>query len=213
MLRSHIDHLVVTAPSLDIGVEYVRKALGVSPQPGGQHVRMGTHNCLLKLGEALFLEVISVDPAVPPPPRPRWFQMDEEESIQVPRLATWVVRTTDISAALAASPVVSGYAMPMSRGDFSWIISLPRNGSLPLQGIAPTIIQWQGPHPASRLQDSGCSLVRLEGFHARADKVRTMLDAIGFQGAFSVSALRLGASAQLIAHIQTPAGTRQLPAL
>jgi Glyoxalase-like domain len=211
MLRSHIDHLVVTAPTLDIGVEYVREALGVSPQTGGQHVRMGTHNCLLKLGDALFLEVLSIDPAAPHPPRPRWFQLDEEESVQAPRLATWVVRTTDITAALVASPVVSGYATPMSRGDLSWTISIPRNGSLPLQGVAPTIIQWQGPHPASRLQESGCSLVRLEGFHARADKVTAMLDAIGFQGAFTVSPLPSGATAKLVAHIQTPAGTRQIP--
>jgi hypothetical protein len=211
MLRSHIDHLVVTAPSLDIGVEYVREALGVSPQPGGQHVRMGTHNCLLKLGEALYLEVLSVDPGAPPPPRARWFQLDEEESVKAPRLATWVVRTNDIAAALMASPVVSGYAMPMTRDDLSWTISIPRNGSLPLQGIAPTMIQWQGPHPASRLPDSGCSLVRLEGFHARADKVTAMLEAIGFQGAFSVSPLLPGASAKLVAHIQTPSGPRVLP--
>ncbi|MFL6579559.1 MAG: VOC family protein [Burkholderiales bacterium] len=213
MLRSHIDHLVITAPSLDTGVEYVRDALGVSPQAGGQHIRMGTHNCLLKLGDALFLEVISIDPAAPPPARPRWFQLDEEESVKAPRLATWVVRTTDISAAIVASPVVSGYAMPMTRDDLSWTISIPRNGSLPLQGVAPTMIQWQGPHPASRLQESGCSLVRLEGFHARADKVTAMLEAIGFQGTFTVSPLPSGASAKLVAHIQTPAGTRQIPPL
>jgi hypothetical protein len=211
MLRSHIDHLVVTAPSLDIGAEYVREALGVSPQPGGQHLRMGTHNCLLKLGEALYLEVISVDPAAPPPLRARWFQLDEEESVKAPRLATWVVRTNDIGAALMASPVVSGYATPMTRDDLSWTISIPRNGSLPLQGIAPSMIQWQGPHPASRLHDSGCSLVRLEGFHARADKVTAMLEAIGFQGAFTVSPLLPGASAKLVAHIQTPSGPRVLP--
>jgi hypothetical protein len=211
MLRSHIDHLVVTAPSLDIGVEYIHEALGVSPQAGGQHVRMGTHNCLLKLGDALFLEVLSIDPGAPAPPRPRWFQLDEDESVKTPRLATWVVRTTDISASLAASPVVSGYAVPMTRGDLSWTISIPRNGSLPLQGIAPTMIQWHCPHPASRLQESGCSLVRLEGFHARAEKVTAMLDAIGFQGAFTVSPLPSGATAKLVAHIKTPAGIRQIP--
>jgi len=211
MLRSHIDHLVVTAPSLDLGVEFVREALGVSPQKGGQHVRMGTHNCLLKLCDALFLEVLSIDPAAPPPPRPRWFQLDEEESVAVPRLATWVVRTTDISAALVASPVVSGYAMPMTRDDLSWTISIPRNGSLPLQGVAPTMIQWHCPHPANGLHESGCSLVRLEGFHARADKVTAMLDAIGFQGAFTVSPLPSGATGKLVAHIQTPGWTRQIP--
>jgi hypothetical protein len=211
MLRSHIDHLVVTAPSLAAGVEYVREALGVAPQAGGEHTLMGTHNCLLKLGEALFLEVLCVNPAAPAPNRPRWFQLDEAESVLQPRLATWVVRTTDIKAALAASPVVSGYVTPMSRGELSWLITIPRNGGLPLQGVAPTIIQWQCPHPAVQMTDSGCSLLRLEGFHPRARKVQSMLEAIGFQGEFSVSALPAGDQAHLVAYIQTPAGMRRLP--
>lgn len=214
MLRSQIDHLVITAPSLATGVEYVRDVLGVTPQAGGKHPAMGTHNCLLKLGDTVFLEVLCVDPDAPAPDRPRWFQLDEEESVQEPRLATWVVRTTDIKAALTASPVVSGYVTPMSRGDLNWHITLPRNGSLPLQGVAPTLIQWeqQVTHPAGRLAESGCSLLKLEGFHPRADKVREMLDAVGFIGDFSISPLPAGAVPYLVAHIQTPAGPRRLPA-
>lgn len=213
MLHSHIDHLVVTAPTLESGVEYVREALGVAPQPGGEHSRMGTHNCLLKLGEKAYLEVLAVNPAAPAPNRPRWFQLDEPESVQVPRLRTWVVRTTDIQAALAASPVVSGYVTPMTRGELNWLITIPRNGSLPLQGVAPTLIQWQVGHPASALTDRGCLLQRLEGFHARAQKVRDMLDAIGFQGEFSVCSPPPDEPAHLVACIQTPTGLRRLPPL
>jgi hypothetical protein len=212
MLRSYMDHLVITAPSLAVGVEYVRETLGIAPEPGGEHPSMGTHNCLLKLGETAFLEVLCVNPAAPAPNRPRWFQLDEADAAGAPRLATWVVRTTDIKAALAASPVVSGFVTPMSRGELNWLITLPRNGSLPLQGVAPTLIQWQGPHPAVRLTDSGCALLRLEGFHPRAEKVRTMLDAIGFQGEFAVSPSLPGERPHLVAHIQTPAGPRRLPA-
>jgi hypothetical protein len=211
MLRSHMDHLVVTAPSLAIGVEYVREALGVAPEPGGEHESMGTHNCLLKLGDTVFLEVLCVNPAAPAPNRPRWFQLDEADSSDGPCLATWVVRTSDVKAALAASPVVSGFVTPMSRGELNWLITLPRNGGLPLQGVAPTMIQWQGAHPAGRLTDSGCSLLRLEAFHPRAEKVRAMLEAIGFQGEFSVSRPPPGERAHLIAHIQTPTGVRTLP--
>lgn len=102
MLRSFLDHLVVTAPTLAIGTEYVRDALGVTPEQGGEHVRMGTHNCLLKLGDSIYLEVIAVNPDAPPPKQLRWFELDEAESNEVPRLATWVVRTNDIKAALTA---------------------------------------------------------------------------------------------------------------
>ncbi len=210
MLRSFLDHLVVTAPSLSTGVDYVNKALGVAPEPGGEHMRMGTHNSVLKLGDAIYLEVIAVNPDAPAPKQPRWFELDEEESNEVPRLATWVVRTNDIKAALLASPVVSGYAIPMSRGSLNWTITIPRNGSLPLQGVAPTMIQWQDAHPAGSMKDSGCSLIRLEGFHPRAEKVSAMLKAIGFQGDFSVSSLPSGEQPYLIAHIQTPGGVRQL---
>ena len=210
MLRSHIDHLVVTAPDLDTGAAWVRETLGVEPGPGGTHVRMGTHNRLLRLGKSAYLEVIAVDPAATGPGRPRWFGLDELEPGADPRLATWVIRTTNIQSALAASPVVSGYVTPMSRGDLNWQIAVPRNGGLPLQGVAPTLIQWQDRHPAASLEESGCVLLRLAGFHSRAEKVQAMLDAVGFQGEFSISPLRVGDVPHLVAHIETPAGIRLL---
>lgn len=206
MLRSHIDHLVVTAPDLGAGAAWLRDILGVEPEPGGSHARMGTHNRLLRLGKAAYLEVIAIDPAAPDPGRPRWFGLDELEPGALPRLATWVVRTTDIQSALAASPVVSGYVTPMSRGELNWQITVPRNGGLPLQGIAPTLIQWQDRHPAAVMPESGCTLLRLEGFHPRAGKVQAMLGAIGFQGEFSVSPIPAGSPPRLVAHIQTPKG-------
>lgn len=211
-LRSLIDHLVVTAPDLDTGAAWVKSHLGVEPVPGGEHAAMGTHNRLLKLGPASYLEVIAVNPAAPAPARPRWFALDEREPGEPPRLATWVVRTTDIEAAQAASPVVSGYVTPMSRGDLNWRITIPRNGAMPLQGVAPTLIQWQDRHPAAALPESGCVLVRLEAFHPRAEKVQAMLAAIGFHGEFSVSPLPAGESPRLVAHIRTPQATVTLPA-
>jgi len=99
MLQSHMDHIAIIAPSLEDGVEYVRQTLGVSPQAGGEHPRMGTHNCLLKLGEKFYLEVISINPNAPHPNRPRWFQLDEPDPSRLIRLATWIARTDDIYAA------------------------------------------------------------------------------------------------------------------
>ena len=99
----------------------------------------------------------------------------------------------------------------MSRGELNWLITIPKDGSLPLQGLAPTLIQWPpGTHPADTLQDSGCSLIRLEGFHPRADKVGGVLKAIGFQGEFPLSPLPRGERPYLVAHIQTPVGPRRL---
>jgi Glyoxalase-like domain len=211
MARSHLDHITLTAPSLAAGVEYVHQTLGVMPQVGGEHPRMGTHNYFLRLGETVYLEIIAVNPEGAPPKRPRWFQLDELAPEGPPRLTTWVVRTDDISAAVAVSRAPLGAVEPMSRGQFNWLITIPLDGSLPFDGVAPTLIQWPaGSHPTNMLQHSGCSLVRLEGFHAEAESVRRVLDCIGFEGEFSVSPLAPGERPYLVAHIQTPKGIRRL---
>jgi hypothetical protein len=213
MLRSHMDHMAITAPSLEVGAEYVRQTLGVSPQVGGEHPRMGTHNYLLKLGEKFYLEVISINPKAPQPNRPRWFQLDEPDPSQPIRLTTWIARTDDIYAATTASPIPLGEVEPMSRGRMNWLITIPADGSLPLHGIAPTLIQWTaGVHPTLTLQESGCALVHLEGFHPQAKKVSSVLESIGFEGDFRVSALPPDQKPYLVAHIQTPLGLRQLTA-
>jgi hypothetical protein len=208
----HLDHIVITAPDLTAGVELVRHALGVAPEVGGEHPRMGTHNCFLKLGEKVYLEVISANPDASRPGRPRWFQLDQPKSTRTPRLAAWIARTDDIHAAVAASPVSLGNVEPMSRGPLNWLITITEDGSLPLQGVAPMLIQWpSGTHPTSTLRDSGCSLIRLEGFHPEAGKVKSLLESIGFQDEnFSVSHLPAGERPYLVAHIQTPAGPRRL---
>ncbi len=204
MPHSRLDHIVVTAASLDAGAEYVRSALGVEMQPGGEHVRMGTHNCLLRLGEKLFLEVIAANPAAPHPGRPRWFQLDEPESVKAPRLATWVASCGYIHA---LAPEFLGKIETMTRGSFRWLITVPEDGKLPLQGIAPTLIEWRSDlHPAQGLRDLGCSLVRFEGSHPRPEEVTDMLHSIGFDGDFPVS---LG-EPRLAARIRTPAGERRL---
>ncbi|HKQ23993.1 MAG TPA: VOC family protein [Burkholderiales bacterium] len=210
-LRSHIDHIVLTAPSLEIGVAYVRDALGVTPETGGKHPRMGTHNCLLRLGDSLYLEVISIDPAAGNPDRQRWFQLDLERSNAAPRLATWISRTNDICAATAAAMVPLGNIEAMSRGPFKWHITVPANGTLPLDGVAPTLIEWEpDSHPAETLKDFGCALVRLEGFHRQSAEILNMLQSIGFQGPFTVSPISPEESPRLVAYVQTPAGMRQL---
>lgn len=211
MPRCVIDHLTVTAPTLAAGVAHVQEKLGVAMQAGGEHPRMGTHNALLRLGERVFLEVIAVDPAALAPGRPRWFDLDGVTAATPPRLAAWVARTDDIEATTAASPLPLGRVQPMSRGALNWQISIPDDGSRPLEGILPILIQWApGSHPADSLADSGCRLLRLEGFHARADQARKALDAMGFADEYIVSSPPPGAPPHLVAHVQTLHGLRQL---
>jgi len=209
--RCRIDHLVITAPALAIGVELVRRSLGVALQAGGAHPRMGTHNFLLKLGDSIYLEVISPNPEAPRPTRPRWFRLDELESNAPPRLATWVARTTDIRSTLAASSEPLGNVEPMNRGELNWLITIPSDGSLPFEGVAPALIEWgTETHPASRLRDVGCSFVRLEAFHPQGQRISALLKSISVGGDISVVPLPAGERPFLVAHLQTPGGPRQV---
>jgi hypothetical protein len=134
MVRAAIDHLVVTAPSLASGVEYIQSELGVSIEPGGEHPLMGTHNLLLKLDDATYLEVLAINPAAPRPARPRWFDLDH---VTTPGLAAWVARVDDIHAAVAATPLPFGTIERMGRGALSWLITIPEDGRLPGVGRHP----------------------------------------------------------------------------
>jgi len=170
MRPCQLDHIVVTARSLSAGVTWAEAVLGVPLQAGGEHPRMGTHNALLRLGASTYLEVIAVNPAVPAPRRPRWFGLDRLASDASPRLASWVARTEDIEAATSLERSL-GQIEGMSRNDLRWLITIPADGSLLAEGVAPTLIEWQtAQHPALLLPDRGCTLVQLAGFHPDSDR-------------------------------------------
>src|SRR5699024_10880801 len=115
MAVCRIDHIIITAPSLDAGGEWVHACLGASPGGGGGHPRMGTHNRVLRLGDTMYLEVIAVDPGAAAPSRPRWFGLDALSCTARPRLAGWVSRAQDIRAAGAAATEALGRIESMSR--------------------------------------------------------------------------------------------------
>ncbi len=212
MPTCRLDHLTITAPSLDAGAAWAAAVLGVGPQAGGQHVRMGTHNRLLRLGDTTYLEVIAPDPAAPPPQRPRWFALDALSPRSSPALSTWVARTDDIEASLQAAGEPLGTIEPMSRGTLQWRMSIPADGSLPLGGAAPALIEWDGDnHPAANLEDHGLSLERLELIHPEPSRVSRLLRALSLDDdRVSVGAAPQGAPVRLVAHIHTPRGPCRL---
>lgn len=209
--RSCIDHLVVTAPSLSAGMDWVGQRLGLSmlPRLGGEHVRLGTHNALLSLGPQAYLEVIAIDPAAPAPQRPRWFGLDELGADAPPRLAHWVARCEDIGAAAAASPIAPGQIEAMQRGALEWLITIAADGRLACDGLMPSLIQWQTlPHPAASLPPRGALLQRLELRHPRAQALQGALEAIGMDG--TLLRVEAAPTAGLRARIMTAQGERVL---
>ena len=200
-----LDHLAVSALTLEDGVAHVGAALGVRLAPGGQHPHMATHNRLLGLGD-VYLEVIAADPSAQRPASPRWFDLDRFSG--APRLTNWVAACDDLAAELAAGPDGLGLPVALSRGDLRWIMAVPPTGRLPFDGAFPALIQWEGDvHPLQRLPDSGLRLLGLDIVHPQATALRKALS-----GRLEDTRVRIvqGPEKALRASFSTPAGTRRL---
>lgn len=205
-----IDHLVVAAANLDGGAAWLEDRLGVALAQGGKHAAMGTHNRLLRLGPHSYLELIAIDPAAPAPLRPRWFGLDDAATrarlAERPRLLHWVARVPDLNAALAGCPEALGEAIELARDLLRWRISVPSDGLPPLGGLLPALIEWKtDTHPAAGLADTGCELMKLEGFHPDAARVRRALAALGLEHALAVFPCERDEPAGLAAYLRTPA--------
>lgn len=206
-MTTRLDHLIVTAPALGLGVSAVEAALGVRLSPGGQHGLMGTHNALLRLGEGCYLEVIAVDPGAPVPARARWFGLSRP--VPRPTLAHWALASDDIEAWAANLGVAAEELIDMQRGDYRWRITVPADGHLPEGGVVPSLIQWDaGGHPAERLPDAGCSLLALVLAHPEPALLAARLESVDFEDA----RLHIQYAEQpgLKALFGTPAGERWL---
>jgi hypothetical protein len=209
--RASLDHLTVAALTIEQGVAHVQRALGVAVPFGGAHPLMGTHNHLMRLGDGIFLEIIAPDPAVTPQ-RTRWFSLDDplmRASLKsAPRLIHWVARVPDLALALREIEADLGEAVPLTRDAHSWLISVPRNGSMPFEGAFPTLIEWPaGPHPSTRMADLGCRLEQLSIVHPEGDRLSMALAPVMADDRVVVET---GTAIQLRATIRTPNGQCQL---
>ena len=213
-----VDHLVVGAATLEQGVAWCESTLGVTPGPGGRHALMGTHNRLLKIVTPDFvdayLEIIAIDPDAPPPARPRWFGLDgaalQSALRSGPRLLHLVARSTMLDMHRwglitlghpPGDPVAASRDTPAGR--LSWQMLLRDDGGLALAGALPTLIQWQGPHPAQQMPDSGVRLSALS-LHGVPDRVRDLLRLRGVQ-------VLAAAGPAVTATLDTPLGKVVLP--
>ncbi|HSM22810.1 MAG TPA: VOC family protein, partial [Rubrivivax sp.] len=178
------------------------------------HVLFGTHNRLLKIATPAFpqayLEIIAVDPAAPPQRRARWFGLDDPALQQrlaaSPCLIHAVARTETLGAqrrALLAAGLDPGEPVQASRdtpqGRLAWQILVRADGRLLCGGALPTLIQWEGMHPAARMPESGLALraLTLNGVPATA---RELLGLRNVQ-------VQAGLGPALGATLETPLGT------
>ncbi|WP_136798442.1 VOC family protein [Desulfosediminicola ganghwensis] len=213
-----LDHLVIAAHTLEHGVNYVEKQLGVTLPYGGEHPKMGTHNHLARIGNDIFLEIIAINPAVGHLERPRWFNLDDRRMQQslkeCPRLISWVVNTGDLGSLLEGAHCSFGTPEPISRGELSWHFALPADGRLLGGGFLPYLIQWHvDSHPAGRMAEVGLRLKSLTLYHDNPMWLLGMLTSIGADRLVEVKGAS-GAEPQSIrAVFDTPLGEVELSSL
>ncbi len=179
-----IDHLVYAAPDLALASAGIADILGATPTPGGSHVGRGTHNDLLSLGGATYLEVIGPDPAQPAPEGPRPFGID---GLTAPRLVAWCVRPRrrldEIVSEASSAGIVFGAVTAMSRLRpdgvlLEWELTIPQPDG-PFGCALPFVIDWgESVHPTDTLPD-GVRLVGLDVVHPQPQLLRAALDILG----------------------------------
>ncbi|WP_025598916.1 VOC family protein [Burkholderia sp. WSM2230] len=224
-----LDHLVVSARTLDEGAQYVADMLGAEPAGGGAHPSMRTHNRLLNLWGGAYLEVIAIDPHADAThdasqgaaPRPRLFALDDAATRarleNGPYLSHWVVRVDrpkHLPTWQAQYPQRIPPIVPLTRGDFAWGLSVPDDGAFPAwqgvgDGVLPSLIQWDtARHPSTLLPDSGIALKALKGLHPQASTVAAQLQWLG--AAHLIELQTTNGPAALVAEFETPGGLRTL---
>ncbi len=214
-LTTRLDHLVVAAHTLDQGVAYIKDQLGVTIPYGGEHPKMGTHNCLARLGEEIFFEIIAINPDAAQPDHPRWFNLDDPEMQKrlkkQPQLLTWVVNTNDIALLAQKSAYSIGTPERITRGELSWMFGLTDDGKLLNDGILPHVIQWFGSnHPATKMEHTAFSLSSFTVFHNSHKWLKTTLGSIGVDHLIAIAPLQGGKSPYIEALFNTPLGERKL---
>jgi hypothetical protein len=233
-MKTQIDHLVVAAATLEQGVQWCEATLGITPAPGGEHEKYGTHNRLFKIASPThplaYLEIIAINPEAAIAKRSqvaRWFDLDDatlRKAIgQEPRFITFVASTDDVNAArhvLRTHGIERGQIVHASRksgkGTLNWQITVREDGERLFNGTLPTLIQWGKPdvaeplrlHPRNSLPRSGVTLQSLTVSHPSAAKLQVAYEAMGLSGI----AIESG-PANLVATLKTPKGTVQLQSL
>ena len=203
-----VDHLVWGGRDLEQEIDRLQALIGVRATPGGRHIGQGTRNALIRLGPAMYLELIGPDPSQPPPASPRWLGLDD---LATPRLITWAAKAEDLEhradaarrAGLELGEVRSGQRQQSNGEMLSWRLTYPdmRHGD----GLVPFLIDWgRSPHPAEHAP-AGAELVELRAEHPDPAAISQLLRHLGIE-------LRVsrGPAPALIATLETQRGRVEL---
>jgi hypothetical protein len=160
---SGVDHLILGINDLQRGIEELERLTGVRAVYGGAHPGRGTHNALISLGGAQYLEILAPNPD--DPGSTPW--IGELGSLASLTPVGWAARSDDLAALqrrLKSGGVETGEIRPGARNqpDGTRLAWKTLGLSEPSSPLLPFFIEWDpaGAHP-SGTSPQGC---RLTGF-------------------------------------------------
>lgn len=208
-----LDHITVITPTLTEGVAHVRDCLDLEVPFGTRHDYMGTHNHRLQLKNNVYLEIVALDPEGTAPDRARWFGLDNPEKVRSDwdegqRLRGWVASTDAIESVLSTHGAIFGNKVPLPTDNPTFFFAIPEDGSLPLDGAAPSLIDHRGdPTSMAEIPDLGARLLSLTLEHPDPAAVETLYRELSIDCPPEIVP---GSVVRYRAQIETPAGVREL---
>jgi hypothetical protein len=208
-----LDHLTVIAPTLAEGVAHISACIDLDVPFGQRHAYMGTYNHLLQLGDSIYLEIVALDPDGEPPGRARWFGLNDQKAVRANwdagrRLRGWVARTDAIDLILAGRETIFGRKVSLPWAAPAFDFAIPDDGSLPLDGAAPSLIDRRGkPRSMAAIADLGARLRSFSLEHPDAAAISSLYRSLGID---TPPAVMQGDALRYRAQIETPAGVKEL---
>lgn len=170
-----LDHLVYVVPDLEKAMLSLEALLGVPFSYGGRHLQQGTHNALLRIGPAAYLELLAIDPENTAIAPPRWMGVDE---VKNPQLTRWALRSPKMERDCrilqnidpAMGHLQAGQRQKSNGKLLQWQLSMPL--PRPAVELLPFYIDWSaGTHPAEDLPQH-CQIQELRATHPQASLIQ-----------------------------------------
>lgn len=161
-----IDHIVYAVKNMNTALDSIEHQLGVRPIFGGRHLNKGTKNALLNLGNACYLEILSIDEENKNIPAPRWMGIDLIENSCITR---WALKSNQLEEDRnilnnydpSLSEVFQGERQTEKGSILKWKMLLPK--AEPKIELAPFMVDWSNSveHPTLGLSNL-CSLEEIK---------------------------------------------------
>ncbi|MEL7222648.1 MAG: VOC family protein [Bacteroidota bacterium] len=178
-----IDHIVYAVPNLEEAINWFENRSGIRPIIGGKHAKQGTKNALVNLGDACYLELITVDTENTNINTPRWMGVDLLNGQS--KTTRWSLKSNDLES---DSQIIKAYDPEMGvihQGQrqtttgqlLRWQMTLPL--AHPQVELVPFMTDWQHSdfHPTDKMEEQ-CQLLALSLYHPKAASIQPTIDAL-----------------------------------